>query len=69
MTAAIDGDKLKKLHRFANLLETPAKRRFASAYISWLHNGASGDEPSRGRLSLADREEIRDKIAVMKPWQ
>jgi len=64
-----DQTKLESAYRYANLLPTAAARRYASAYIGWLRDGAIGYEPERGRITRASAHEIKGKISEFKLWE
>jgi hypothetical protein len=42
---AINAEKLGAANKYVNLIRNKGKRRYAQAYIDWLHNGAEGIEP------------------------
>lgn len=61
-------DKLAAAYRYANLLQNRAKRQYTNAYIGWLHNGAHGLVPERGRLSYRAAQTVRMEIDAMDLW-
>jgi hypothetical protein len=68
-TVFIQADKLGAAYRFANLLPCKAQRNYANLYIGWLHGGAEGLEPERGRCTRSAAFAIRQNVDAMKLWE
>ena len=68
-TASITAEKQKILYRSTNGLKKAGERRYANAYIGWLHGGAVGFEPIREHgVSIGRAEQIRRDVQGMYPW-
>lgn len=68
MAVIFQPEKRLAAARYSNLLPTSAQRRYASAYICWLRNGAVGPEPERGRLTRAAASTVKTQIDAMNLW-
>lgn len=67
-TAAIPPNKLRLLYLYANTLRNRLKRKYANAYISWLHGGASGPEVEHPGLGYMAAQAVRMAIDDLKPY-
>lgn len=67
-TAACDQERLKLAYRYLNLIKNADKRRYGFAYVAWMHGGAVGIEPERGRLSVMGAQAVRQRLAEFKLW-
>lgn len=61
--------KLAQAYRTANTLPTSAERRYANAYVSWMHGHGIGHPPLHPRVSRRRAAELRDTFARMGLWE
>ena len=50
---------LQAAYRYLNLMRNVDKRRYGFRYLVWLREGAVGQEPDRGRLSVMGAQAVR----------
>lgn len=70
MFVNIDKSKLAAANRYANLIRNKPKRDYAFAYLSWMRNGAEGNEPDKPKgLSFMGAQAVRMQIEDFKLWE
>lgn len=62
-------ERVKEANRWANLLPTAMRRRFAFDYLAWLNGGAVGVEPDPKGLARRFKDEIKEEIGKYRLWE
>lgn len=67
--AIFDPTKIALCNRYLNLLRNKHKRDYGFAYVNFLRNGATGNEPERGQLSYLGAQAVRMQVDSFKLWE